>query len=379
MPTRLGWTTLIGGVLLLAAGYGFGFVQLVVVGLGAVLAVGIATGATRPRPSLVASREILPLRVARGDAAVAALTVTAEGRHTPRLAAAEACGTEPVPVELPALQAGETRVVTYRLPTRRRGVVRVGPLAVNRADPFGLAGRRQVFGDTATLWVHPRTVDLGPPASGRTVSLDGLRASDASDGTVTFSRLRQYVPGDDPRRIHWRTSARTGTLTVRQLVDTSLPTTTVVLDDRVSVYPDADAFEEAIDAAASILASATGRKQPALLRTPAGAGYHGSGAASDLRQLLDRLSAVALGEAPISAGFDALPQTRRGSSLVLVTGAASATDVSAGLRIRRRYSRMVVARFGDPQRMPVLDPGQFDLLDCRDLDEFARAWRVLDR
>ena len=43
MPTRLGWTALAGGVVLLVAGYGFGFVQLVVVGLGAVLAVGLAT------------------------------------------------------------------------------------------------------------------------------------------------------------------------------------------------------------------------------------------------------------------------------------------------------------------------------------------------
>jgi uncharacterized protein (DUF58 family) len=69
---------------------------------------------------------------------------------------------------------------------------------------------------------------------------------------VTFSSLREYVPGDDPRQIHWRSTARTGVLTVREHVDTTEPTTTVVLDTHPTALG-ADAFEHAVEFAASVV------------------------------------------------------------------------------------------------------------------------------
>ncbi|OLT25824.1 hypothetical protein BJF79_43970 [Actinomadura sp. CNU-125] len=62
--------------------------------------------------------------------------------------------------------------------------------------------------------------------------------------------------GDELRHVHWKSSARTGTLMVRQLVDASLPTTTVVLEARPERWPEPDDFELAVDVAASVAACA---------------------------------------------------------------------------------------------------------------------------
>ena len=66
-----------------------------------------------------------------------------------------------------------------------------------------------------------------------------------------FVSLREYVPGDDPRLIHWPTTARVGTLMVREHVEVRRPEFTVVLDTAAHVAT-ADDFEEMVDVAASI-------------------------------------------------------------------------------------------------------------------------------
>ena len=71
---------------------------------------------------------------------------------------------------------------------------------------------------------------------------------------MVFHTLREYVPGDDLRHVHWKSSARTGSLMVRQYVDTDIPELTVVLDVARTAYdPDGDGFEAACEAAASII------------------------------------------------------------------------------------------------------------------------------
>ncbi len=63
-----------------------------------------------------------------------------------------------------------------------------------------------------------------------------------------FVSMREYVAGDDPRMIHWPTTARTGTLMVREHVEVRRPEFTVVLDTAPSVGTPDD-FEEAVDVA----------------------------------------------------------------------------------------------------------------------------------
>ena len=55
---------------------------------------------------------------------------------------------------------------------------------------------------------------------------------------LAFHALREYVPGDDLRHVHWRSSARAGELLVRQYHDTRRNHATVVVDADPAAYPD---------------------------------------------------------------------------------------------------------------------------------------------
>ena len=81
--------------------------------------------------------------------------------------------------------------------------------------------------------------------------------------------LRPYVPGDELRHLHWKATARTGQLIVREYVDPAQPWCVVVLDTRRDVL-DADAFEAAVEIVASVLWAAAEQDRPVRLRRPAG-------------------------------------------------------------------------------------------------------------
>lgn len=109
----------------------------------------------------------------------------------------------------------------------------------------------------------------GPP--GRPdAPLEGPTSDTADDGTLTFHSLREYVLGDDLRRVHWRSTARSGRLMVRRMIDVSLPTTTVVLDTSRDSYRDPEAFETAVDVAASVAGAAVLNHFPIRILTSAG-------------------------------------------------------------------------------------------------------------
>ncbi len=253
MPTRRGWAVAAASIACYLAGWGLGYPELAVVGVGGALAL-VAGGVWLARSiPLELHRDIAPVRVARGDPAIGVLTCVHRGRwRLDAMSATDRCGTTEVAVDLPELRPGGTCTTSYFLPTRRRGHLPVGPLRLVATDPLGLFRRVRAHGGTVTLYVQPKTVSLTALPSGRVPNPDGPRADRAAGGTVTFHSLRQYEFGDDLRHIHWRTSARTGTLMVRQLVDTSLPRSVVLLDNRAGAYGAEDDFELAVDVTASV-------------------------------------------------------------------------------------------------------------------------------
>jgi uncharacterized protein (DUF58 family) len=111
----------------------------------------------------------------------------------------------------------ESRTVSYRMPRLPRGRYRTGPLHLRLTDPFHLIDIRRSFSTTSEVLVTPaidalpgqdppRSVDIGDDAGSHSIGARG--ADDAS--------TREYRTGDDLRKIHWRSSARTGSLQVRQ-------------------------------------------------------------------------------------------------------------------------------------------------------------------
>lgn len=147
-------------------------------------------------------------------------------------------------------------LVTARIPipTRRRGPYVLGPWTLERVDPWGLLKRRVGELEGAAVLVTPRV---------RPVSLASLPAAmaeyggSAEMGSTTFAMLREYVIGDELRHVHWKSSAKVGTLMMRQYVDVTRPRLTLILAVDERAYHDADEFEDAVDLTAS-LASVAG-------------------------------------------------------------------------------------------------------------------------
>ena len=95
---------------------------------------------------------------------------------------------------------------------------------------------------------------LDEAASGFLRDLEGTPSSDLSSSDIAFHALRDYTPGDDRRHVHWRTTARTGKLMVRQFEETRRSHVVVALDNLADHYASEDEFELAVSAAASISA-----------------------------------------------------------------------------------------------------------------------------
>ena len=151
---------------------------------------------------------------------------------------------EPDPRQRPlrrstGLFSRESRTVSYRMPRLPRGRYRAGPLHIRLTDPFHLVDVRRSFTATSEIVVAPvverlrtaeppRSLDVGDDAGSHSIGARG--ADDAS--------TREYRTGDDLRKIHWRSSARTGALMVRQEERPWQGQMTVLLDTRSGAHVD---------------------------------------------------------------------------------------------------------------------------------------------
>ncbi|GIJ11615.1 DUF58 domain-containing protein [Micromonospora andamanensis] len=377
--TARGIGLLVAAVLLLAAGFRFGYPELTLLGAAAGTALAVALVAAARRPRLLVSRQADPDRVARGEPAAMTLTVRNAGRvGAASMLATDRCGDRLVPVPVLRLRAGSDTTVSYPVPTSRRGVVPVGPLRVTRRDPLGLVVLARSYGDVVPVWVHPRIHPLRAVPTGAGRSLDG-RVDAVPHGSITFDSLREYVVGDELRRVHWRTSARVGELMVRENVDTSLPRIVVLLDNRSVAHPDrvggvAESFESACEAAASVVTAAVHEDLPVVLlfvtADDASVDSIGTGPSGPL----DRLAAVTLtNEGTLEAATARLRRDRLGDTLVVLTGPGATEDLGHVGALRGAYPSVVAGIFGAAEPTP---PGAAGLVvvDAADGAAFAAEW-----
>jgi uncharacterized protein (DUF58 family) len=80
--------------------------------------------------------------------------------------------------------------------------------------------RELVWANARDVIVHPRTIDIPSTSSGLVRDLEGQPTRDLTPSDLAFHALREYVPGDDRRHIHWKSTAKTGALMVRQFEET---------------------------------------------------------------------------------------------------------------------------------------------------------------
>jgi len=338
MLSRNGWGALAAGTSLVVVAALLGYVPLAVVGCGSLSALAVSLLWVLYRPNYSASRTIRPMRVTVGDPATATLVVRNESsRRSLPLVAVERIGAGGSEIAVPLLGPGSEWEVEYELPTDRRAIVEVGPLEAPRADPFGFIRLDQRFGDIETLFVHPRRHALIPMPSSLDRSLDGP-ATDAASGTQMFHALREYVSGDDRRLIHWKSSARTGTLMVRQHVDTTLPNLVIVLDTDVSRQT-ADSFEESVEVVASIAVACVRQGFPVRIRTSDGGDFDPQGHPDPATYLLDRLAGVERKpDADIVSLTQAMRQSKGGLALVVVGALLDDLALDSVARLGQSFS-----------------------------------------
>jgi uncharacterized protein (DUF58 family) len=378
--TARGIGLLVAAPALLAAGFAFGYPELAVLGCACLAVAAFGIGYAAWRPNLTVERAAEPDRVMRGESSQVTLTVHNASRlRAATLVAYDRCGATAVPVPLLRLRPGRDTVVDYPVPTDRRGIVHIGPLRIERRDPFGVATVARQHGGTTKVWVYPKAHPLGAVPVGILRSLDG-RVDRVPHGTITFDTLREYVPGDELRHVHWRTSAKVGELMVREHVDTSLPRLVVLLDDRSGAH-DPDSFEAACEAAASVVVAAHRDELPLVLQLVSGERV---GADSrrhpDPRAYLDLLAEADLHpDADLHDTATRLRHHPLGDTLVYLTGPSRPEDLAEIEALRGAYPTIVTGALGDAAPLPAAAVAGMIVLPAADAAGFAAEWDGVGR
>ncbi|MEU1971666.1 DUF58 domain-containing protein [Microbacterium sp. NPDC019599] len=153
---------------------------------------------------------------------------------------------------VPLLRPGHMIAQPLEIPDLPRGIVTVGPATTVRSDPLGLLRREHSFEEVHELYVHPRTTDVPSTSAGLIRDLEGNPTRRLVDADMSFHAIREYAPGDSQRQIHWKSTAKTGRLMVRQYEESRRSRMAVVLAIAEAEYADADEFELAVSSAASV-------------------------------------------------------------------------------------------------------------------------------
>ncbi|MGA9277761.1 DUF58 domain-containing protein [Ilumatobacter sp.] len=369
MLTRSGLGAVLVSILLAACGLWWSYEELLVaaVGIGAIVLVAVIMARRRLRARV--DRRLHAVRVPRGDPVRVKYRIRNDTKHrSGRATVLDRIDGATIEVHVDPVDAGDVDVIDATLPTRRRGVFELGPLDVQRVDPFFLAvGRwRSVQDDdhVQKVTVHPKIYELiGPQGSSRVIENESIVRRAAADPLSGFVSMREYVSGDDPRMIHWPTTARTGTLMVREHIEVRRPEFTIVVDSGRDVGTDDD-FEEVVDVAATLAVHALRSGLDVVVRTtdPSHAGSERPiMAEADVLDLLTPIHQVgdALHVAALfGKGFDH-------TSVVMITGPdGPTTRLSA-------HDRMTTVRVGDGAQ-----PGLGISVAAQDAPEFVQRWRA---
>jgi uncharacterized protein (DUF58 family) len=237
--------------------------------------------------------------------------------------------------------------------TSDRGQRPLGPYAVVYGDPWGIVRRVVASTEGGVLTVRPRSFPVRRSLTSAFREGESNSASRRS-GDQHFHALRDYVLGDEPRSVHWRSSARAGKLVVRQQVSEASTGTTIVLDVDGSAYAtkvlfgaswDEERFEAAVEVAASLASSQFGRTEQVHLVTTARGARVTSASVGAAGTLLDALSVVRL-LPPVDTAADELPAVvarTRAAHTVVVTSRPDQRTVIA-LRRLAVVARLTVVR-----------------------------------
>lgn len=251
--TPLGWVTLAVVPVTFVAGYALGWRELVAIAFVGLILLIVAVIYLVGRSAYGIELLLAHPRVVAGDPASAAIVVKNAARRRNFGTVVEVpVGSRIVDAAVPSIARGDEFRHEFVVPTRHRGVVPIGPVRTVRADPVGMVRRELVWTGVRELFVHPRTIAIPSTSTGLIRDLEGKATRDLTNSDVSFHALREYVPGDERRYIHWKSTAKTGTYMVRQFEETRRSRLVVALSLSVGDYAGDAEFEMAVSAAGSL-------------------------------------------------------------------------------------------------------------------------------
>lgn len=259
MPTRQGWTTLLAALAAAVVGRVFGIFELFLIAgglLGAVLLALVVVHVRRVRLDI--ERWVHPAMMTVGERATVDLRIhNRSSWRSPAVALTDPIGdVTTAQLDLRPMPGRSNTRAGYVVPAARRGQVELGPMFGRRTDLLGLARTITPMSGSHTLIVAPRTYPLAMPVLGSGVLGRHLLAMSRRLGPGEFHALRDYAIGDDLRSIHWKASARSDDLKVRQNEAQGVRRCLVILDSDAAEYTpwnDPEMFERAVSIAASIV------------------------------------------------------------------------------------------------------------------------------
>ncbi|HEY3334638.1 MAG TPA: DUF58 domain-containing protein [Candidatus Limnocylindrales bacterium] len=270
-----------------------------------------------------------------------------------------------------SLHGRQERSWLVRTPLVRRGHFRIEPLQIRTGDPFGFFEASASVGQGITLVVYPR-IDALPMWKLPPANIEGAHAQPERtlQTTPLATTVRPYAPGDSMNRIHWRTTAKTGEIQVKEFDLEQTADAWIFMDldaGNEAGHGDDSTTEVAVRAAASIADKALGENRAVGLTVsahrmtivPADRG------ARQRLKILQLLAAVeADGRTPLQEALvTGVNRLRRGTTAIVVTSSQDPAFVRPLATLRTRGIGTVVV---------LLDKAQFEPDDDETVAEAQR-------
>lgn len=375
----IGWAILLGAVLCWTAGLLLRVTELNVVAVMLTVPLLVAAIFVLGRSAYRVTLDLSTHRVVVGERAIGTVQVANDSPRVMMPSRIELeVGDATAQFLVPRLRPEASHEEIFAIPTRRREVLVVGPVRSVRDDPLGLMRRQVTWAREQEVYVHPRTVRLDGFETGYLRDLEGTPSSALSSSDIAFHALREYVSGDDRRHVHWKTTARTGTLMVRQFEETRRSHVVVALTNAAAHFDGDDEFELAVSVAASLSAQTLREEKELTALSIDGRQRIGS-----YRQLMDDytvIEGVRARHALRDLGRAAAEAAPSASAVMLVVGSqATPTELNAAAAQLPPGVIAIAVRCESGQSVHRSHIGSLELVTLGAIEQLPRAMRAVSR
>jgi uncharacterized protein (DUF58 family) len=223
---------------------------------------------------------------------------------------AELCPTEGTNHLIVSLDAGEKMEFTYEILCSKRGIYKIGPTYLRTRGPLGFNFSENTKPTAIMLHVLPKIEKLksGDLPFKRTGQWPGVIHSSQRGAGMEFYGLRNYLPGDELRRVGWKASARMGRLVTIENESERSTDIVIILDAStdLTLENSSETLLEycirAVGSLASLLLS-LGNQVSVISHCTSRTWLPGGFGKRHLRSVLDHLTSVEAGETPLPIGF----------------------------------------------------------------------------